>query len=124
MRAKLVSVISSPPVAGKGGESARRPDLGERRRDADRQRRTGRNRGLNDLVAERRAVDEVGVGEDGRARENDRGDLALVVGKRHHDGTRRLRRAGKNHCDRLPDQRRGIVEHGREGVLGFPAILG
>ena len=98
-------------------------DFGERRGDAGAEARTPRQGGLRHDVAGRGAIDEFGVGERRRARENDARHVRLVAGEREHDMARRLGGARQGLGEGAAHQRRGVVEHRRQAQRRFGAHL-
>ena len=98
-------------------------DFGERRGDAGSEARAPRQGGLRYDVADRGAVDEFGVGERRRARENDARHFRLIAGEREHDMARRLGGARQRLGKRPAHQGRRVVEHRRQAERRFGARL-
>ena len=99
-------------------------DFRERRGDADPEPRAARERDLGAEVAHRHAIDEIGVGEHRRAREDDDGNIGLVAGQREHDMMRRIGGAREGFGERAAHQRRGIVEQGGQAHRDLAAQRG
>ncbi len=85
-------------------------DFGECGGDPARQPRTGGDQRAGDGIAAASEIDQVGIREDGRAQNRQRGDLRLILAERHHQRPRRIRRIGQPLGQREPHPRRRIVE--------------
>ena len=103
--------------AGVGGA-----DLGQRRRDGARHGRAPGDRLLHLGRTGRREVDEVGVDEQGRLLDDERGNLRLVERQGMDDRRRRVGAERQRFGERSPHQWRGIVEQHQHRAFGGAAI--
>ena len=102
-----------------------RADLGERSHHCALQRRAGGDRGLEIAAARGDDPDELGIDQERRARQHQRGDVGMVGGERVDHGMGRIGASRQRFGKRLPHQRRGIVEQHDHGALGGgPIFLG
>ena len=97
-------------IAGERDHRLALADFRERRRDADVQARAAGQHRLGARVADRRAIDQFGVGQHRRARQHHRGNLGLVAGERQNDMMGRVMGAGQRLGERAPHQRGRVVE--------------
>jgi hypothetical protein len=118
-RRDLGAVVLGQDQAGLGGS-----DFGDGGRDHARERAAAGDRGLDARMARADVVDQIGIEQQRRVFEHDRGDIRLVRAKRKNHRRRRLR-AGTEHLGHgLAHQGRRIVEQHDERAFGGDAVVG
>ena len=104
-------------VAAEHQHGVARSHFGQRARDRHRQRRSRRDGALHRRLAERRRVDQFGVREQRRARQDRDRDIGLIVRERGHEMVRGIDRRRQSLGERPSDERRRIVEQAGHGPL-------
>ncbi len=111
------------PVFDQGEARLRRPNLRKRAGNGALQPLPGSDRALDVTVAGRNDFDQIGIDEEFGTLQYDCGDTRQVRCQCMNDRRRRIRTAAQNLRERLPNQRRPVVEHHDHRAFGAGAIV-
>ena len=78
---------------------------------------------LHVCAADRDRIDQIGVEQQRRALQHDRGDVRLIVDQRVHDRGRRIAARAERVGERVAHQRRRIVEQHDHRAFGGDAVI-
>ena len=100
-----------------------RADFCDRSCDRARQACAGRDRRLHGAVSRRYRIDQIGVDEKRRQRQDRRSDLRLIGCQRQHDGGRRTGACRQRVGQCPPHHGRGVVEQHQHRAFGGRGIV-
>ena len=110
-------------ILNHGEAGFRAADFGNRGCDCTRQRAAPCDSALRRRASDRDRIDQIGIEQQRRTLEHERGDIGLIVRECVHDGGGCRAACRKHLCERAAHQRRHIVEQHDHRAFGGGAIV-